>query len=62
MYGHQGDGTLAYMGGIDDKPLDQARGPQGREELCRPSADEIAAGKPSRTPTARLRLSVKFSS
>ena len=45
MYVITGDGTLVYMGGIDDKPTDAARRPEDRQELRRRGAERGGAGQ-----------------
>lgn len=63
MYIIQGDGRLAYMGGIDDRPSARADSLQGAKNFVDAALTELAAGKPVTTTTARpYGCTVKFTS
>ena len=55
------DGTLVYMGGIDDKPATEAADIPGAKNYVRAALDEIAAGKPvAEAVTRPYGCSVKY--
>lgn len=63
MYIVKGDGTLAYMGGIDDKPSTKVEDLKTAKNFVDAALGEIEAGKPVSVPTSRpYGCSVKFSS
>lgn len=63
MYVIRADGTLAYMGGIDDKPSTKAEDLKTAKNYVDAALTEVAAGKPVSTPTARpYGCTVKYSS
>jgi peroxiredoxin len=63
MYVIRGDGTLAYMGGIDDKPSAKVEDLKTAKNYVDAALTEVAAGKPVTTPTARpYGCTVKYSS
>ena len=53
MYVIKGDGTLAYMGGIDDKATTRLEDLKTAKNYVDAALDEIAQGKPVTTTTAR---------
>lgn len=53
MYIITGDGKLAYMGGIDDKPTTRLDDLKTAKNFVDQALTEIAAGKPVATTTAR---------
>jgi peroxiredoxin len=55
------DGTLAYMGGIDDRPTTNAADVTGANNYVRAALGELAAGKPISHPVTRpYGCSVKY--
>lgn len=63
MFVIKGDGKLAYMGGIDDKPSTRQADLAGAHNFVDAALTEIAAGKPVSTPVARpYGCTVKYSS
>lgn len=63
MYIVRGDGTLAYMGGIDDKPSTKLEDLKGAKNYVDNALTEIADGKTVSVPTSRpYGCTVKFSS
>ncbi|TDR94819.1 redoxin domain-containing protein [Enterovirga rhinocerotis] len=63
MYIIKGDGTLAYMGGIDDKPSARIEDLKGAKNYVDVALQEIADGKAVSTPTSRpYGCTVKFTS
>ena len=63
MYVIRGDGTLAYMGGIDDKPSTKLEDLKTAKNFVDAALTEVAAGQPVSTPTARpYGCTVKYSS
>ena len=63
MYIVRGDGTLAYMGGIDDKPSTKLEDLKGAKNFVDAALTEISEGKPVSVPTSRpYGCTVKFSS
>jgi len=63
MYVVRGDGTLAYMGGIDDKPSTRLEDLQGARNYVDAALSDLAEGRPVSTPTARAYgCTVKFTS
>lgn len=63
MYIVKGDGTLAYMGGIDDKPSTKLEDLKGARNYVDMALQEIAEGKAVSTPTSRpYGCTVKFTS
>jgi len=63
MYIVKGDGTLAYMGGIDDKPSTKIEDLKGARNYVDQALTEMAEGKAVSMPTSRpYGCSVKFSS
>lgn len=63
MYIVKSDGTLAYMGGIDDKPSAKVEDLKGAKNYVDSALTEIADGKSVSVPTSRpYGCSVKFSS
>jgi hypothetical protein len=53
MYVIKGDGTLAYMGGIDDKATTRLDDLKTAKNYVDAALNEIAEGKPVSTTTAR---------
>ena len=63
MYIVRGDGTLAYMGGIDDKPSTKTEDLKGAKNFVDAALTEMADGKPVSVQTSRpYGCTVKFSS
>ena len=63
MYVIKGDGTLAYMGGIDDKPTTRLEDLKTAKNFVDAALTELAQGKPVSITTARpYGCSVKYSS
>lgn len=63
MYVIKGDGTLAYMGGIDDRPTTRLEDLKTAKNFVDAALTELAAGKPVSATTARpYGCSVKYSS
>jgi len=63
MYVITPDGTLAYMGGIDDKPSSRPEDIKTAKNFVDTALGELAQGKPVSTPTSRAYgCSVKYSS
>lgn len=63
MYIIRGDGVLAYMGGIDDKPSARLEDLKGAKNYVDMALTELAEGKPVSVTTSRpYGCSVKFSS
>ncbi|MGY2048389.1 redoxin domain-containing protein [Methylobacterium sp. JK268] len=63
MFVIRGDGTVAYMGGIDDKPSVNAADLKTAHNLVDAALTEVAAGRPVTVKTARpYGCSVKYSS
>ena len=63
MYIVRGDGTLAYMGGIDDKPSTKVEDLKGATNYVDNALTELADGKAVSVPTSRpYGCTVKFSS
>ena len=63
MYVITGDGTLAYMGGIDDKPSTRLGDLKTAKNFVDAALSEVAQGKPVSVTTARpYGCSVKYSS
>lgn len=63
MYVIKGDGTLAYMGGIDDKPSTRIEDLKGANNFVDAALTDLAAGKPVATTTSRpYGCTVKFTS
>jgi peroxiredoxin len=63
MYVIKGDGTLAYMGGIDDKPTTRLEDLKTAKNFVDAALTELAQGKPvSRTTARPYGCSVKYSS
>ena len=63
MYIVRGDGTLAYMGGIDDKPSAKTEDLKGAKNFVDAALTEMADGKPVSVQTSRpYGCTVKFSS
>ncbi|MGF1560690.1 MAG: redoxin domain-containing protein [Geminicoccaceae bacterium] len=61
MYVIDGDGTLVYAGGIDDKPSANWATVEGATNYVSAALDDMAAGKPVATPSARAYgCSVKY--
>ncbi|MFY9643255.1 MAG: thioredoxin family protein [Rhodomicrobium sp.] len=57
------DGTLVYMGGIDDKPTSNLDDIQGAKNYVRAALDEVLAGKPvTEAITRPYGCSVKYGS
>ncbi|MGO9805506.1 MAG: thioredoxin family protein [Rhodomicrobium sp.] len=57
------DGTLVYMGGIDDKPTSNPDDIQGAKNYVRAALDEVLAGKPvTEAITRPYGCSVKYGS
>ncbi|WP_088346025.1 MULTISPECIES: thioredoxin family protein [Rhodomicrobium] len=62
MFVINGDGTLVYMGGIDDKPTTSQTDIQGATNYVRLALDAVKSGKPVATPVSRpYGCSVKYS-
>lgn len=53
MYVIKGDGTLVYMGGIDDKPSTKIEDIPGAKNFVDEALAEVKAGKPVSVTTAR---------
>jgi hypothetical protein len=63
MYVIRGDGTLAYMGGIDDRPTTRLEDLKTAKNFVDAALTELALGKPvSRTTARPYGCSVKYSS
>lgn len=63
MYVIKGDGTLVYMGGIDDKPSTRIADLKTAKNFVDVALSELAEGKPVSVPTSRpYGCSVKYSS
>jgi peroxiredoxin len=63
MYIIKGDGTLAYMGGIDDKPTTRLEDLKAAKNFVDAALTELAAGKPVSVTTSRpYGCTVKYSS
>lgn len=63
IYIIKGDGTLAYMGGIDDKPTTRLDDLKGAKNFIDAALTELAAGKPVSVTTSRpYGCTVKYSS
>jgi AhpC/TSA family protein len=63
MYVIKGDGTLAYMGGIDDRPTTRLDDLKTAKNFVDAALTELAEGKPVSATTARpYGCSVKYSS
>jgi peroxiredoxin len=63
MYIIKGDGTLAYMGGIDDRPTTRLEDLKTAKNFVDAALTELAEGKPVAATTARpYGCSVKYSS
>jgi len=63
MYVIKGDGTLAYMGGIDDKPTTRLEDLKAAKNFVDAALTELAQGKPVSITTARpYGCSVKYAS
>jgi AhpC/TSA family len=63
MYVIKGDGTLAYMGGIDDKPTTRLEDLKTAKNFVDAALTELAQGKPvSRTTARPYGCSVKYAS
>jgi len=63
MYIIKGDGTLAYMGGIDDKPTTRLEDLKTAKNYVDAALTELAAGKAVSTTTSRpYGCSVKYTS
>lgn len=63
MYIIKGDGVLAYMGGIDDKPTTKLEDLKTAKNFVDAALTEIAAGKPVSVTTARpYGCTIKYSS
>lgn len=63
MYVIKGDGTLAYMGGIDDKPTTRLEDLKTAKNFVDAALTELAQGKPVSITTARpYGCSVKYAS
>ncbi|WP_127077816.1 thioredoxin family protein [Rhodomicrobium lacus] len=61
MFIVNGDGTLVYMGGIDDKPTVIPSDVKAARNYVRAALDDLAAGKPVATPVTRpYGCSVKY--
>jgi AhpC/TSA family len=57
------DGTLAYMGGIDDKPTSNPDDIKGAKNYVRAALEDVAAGKPAGEAVTRpYGCSVKYAS
>ena len=63
MYVIGSDGTLAYMGGIDDKPSTRVEDLKGAKNFVDAALTELSSGKPVSQTTARpYGCTVKFTS
>lgn len=63
MYVVTGDGKLAYMGGIDDKPSAKAEDLNGAKNFVDAALTEVSEGKPVSVTTARpYGCTVKYTS
>jgi hypothetical protein len=63
MYIIKGDGTLAFMGGIDDKPSTRLDDLKTAKNYVDQALGELAQGKPVSVTTARpYGCSIKYSS
>jgi peroxiredoxin len=63
MYVIKGDGTLAYMGGIDDKATTRVDDLKTAKNFVDAALSEVAQGKPVSVPTARAYgCTIKYSS
>jgi peroxiredoxin len=63
MYVIKGDGTLLYMGGIDDKPTTRLDDLKTAKNFVDAALSEVAAGKPVSVTTSRAYgCSIKYSS
>jgi peroxiredoxin len=63
MYVIKGDGTLAYMGGIDDKPSTKAEDLKTAKNFVDAALTEVTAGKPVSVTTSRpYGCTVKYTS
>ena len=63
MYVIKGDGTLAYMGGIDDKPSTKVEDLKGAKNFVDAALTELGDGRAVTTTTARpYGCTVKFTS
>jgi peroxiredoxin len=63
MYVINGEGTLVYMGGIDDKPTARLKDLQGARNFVDQALSEIAQGKPVSVSSSRAYgCSVKYGS
>jgi peroxiredoxin len=61
MYVIDGEGTLVYMGGIDDRPTASRADVEGAENYVLAALADVAAGRPVQTPTSRpYGCSVKY--
>lgn len=61
MYVIDAAGKLVYMGGIDDRPTANWADVEGATNYVRAALDDVAAGRPVATPTARpYGCSVKY--
>jgi peroxiredoxin len=61
MFIVNGDGTLVYMGGIDDKPTAIPSDVKAAKNYVRAALDDLAAGRPVATPVTRpYGCSVKY--
>jgi len=61
MYVIDDEGTLVYMGGIDDRPTASRADVEGAENYVLAALADVAAGKPVQTPTSRpYGCSVKY--
>jgi hypothetical protein len=54
MYVIKGDGTLLYMGGIDDKPTTRLDDLKTAKNFVDAALSEVAAGKPVSVTTSRV--------
>ena len=58
-----GDGTLAYLGGIDDQPTARLKDLKGARNFVDEALSEIAQGKPvSATSSRAYGCSIKYGS
>lgn len=63
MYVIKGDGTLAYMGGIDDKPSTRTEDLKGARNFVDAALSDLSAGRPVSSATSRpYGCTVKFTS
>ncbi len=63
MYVITGDGTLAYMGGIDDKPTARLEDLKTARNFVDEALTELSQGKPVTATTARpYGCSIKYAS